>query len=76
MTAATTRAELQRAKDADLVTFGPGVTGTKCGNCQFLTKYQGAHCIHPKVNQPIPEPEKMCCIYWDRPGTKRAWEKR
>lgn len=71
MTGSTSRSALQRAKDADLVTFGPGVTGTKCANCEYV---DGHTCKHPKVSQTLADPAKMCCIYWDRPGTKRAWE--
>jgi hypothetical protein len=63
---------LERAKAADLVTLPENVEGTNCGNCQFVdlkTKF----CNHEKVLQTVSP--RMCCIFWNAPGTKREWVK-
>lgn len=65
---------LERAKKADLVTLPKGVAGTNCGNCRFV---DDDRCDNPKVNQRLKDgPKRMCCIYWDAPGTKRAFKGR
>lgn len=70
-----TKAELARAKKADLVTLAPDVTGTNCANCEYVRPGED-YCDHPKVDQHLPAPAaRSCCALWDRPGTKRAWEK-
>lgn len=63
---------LERAKAADLVTLPPDVTGTNCANCRFVS---GNTCLNPHVHQHLADgATRMCCIYWDAPGTKRAWQ--
>lgn len=67
---------LDRAKAADLVTFGRGIDGTRCANCMYVARRDNAdHCDHPKVMQELTDgAEHMCCKFWDRPGTQRAWQ--
>jgi hypothetical protein len=76
--AADAPAALKRAESADLVTLPDDVSGTTCASCQYVRvgPRGGVHdyCDHEKVDQPLPDTaERMCCRYWDRPGTKRAW---
>lgn len=67
---------LERAKKADLVTFGRSIDGTRCANCMYVARRDNAdHCDHPKVMQELKDgAEHMCCKFWDRPGTKREWQ--
>lgn len=52
---------LQRAKKADLITLpGGGRPSTQL------------YCKHKDVQQFVNR--RMCCIYWDAPGTYRQWE--
>jgi hypothetical protein len=67
------RTSLERARDADLVTLPPDIPGTNCANCKHI---DGNICRHKLVAQVLDNPKHQCCIYWDRPGTKRAWERR
>jgi len=64
---------LDRAKEADLVTLPDNIQGTNCGNCFFFDpeKKEG-FCNHVKVLQHVTS--RMCCSFWDAPGTKREWE--
>jgi hypothetical protein len=65
--------EMERAKEADLVTLPEQVTGTNCANCKWV---EGNFCKNPKVNQDLKDSApRMCCALWDAEGTKRAWEK-
>lgn len=65
--------DLRRAVSADLVTLPLNVEGTNCWNCSFISNGQGParFCHHPQVWQPVTE--RMCCAFWDAPGTLRAW---
>jgi hypothetical protein len=64
---------MARARAADLITLPSYVAGTNCGTCQFFTTGRDAGmCTHKKVNMPVST--FQCCIYWDAPGTYRAWE--
>jgi hypothetical protein len=67
--------DLKRAEKADLVTFPPSVKdGVKCSNCHFVD-ILNSFCKHPEVNQRLKDGvEKMCCSYWNAPGTKREWD--
>lgn len=69
-------AQALRAKQADLVTLPNNIKGTNCSNCQFVhitdDKAGQGYCRHPKVDQPVTA--RMCCIYWDAPGTERIWQ--
>ena len=55
------QAELKRAEKADLITLPGG------GSPEI--KFS---CGHSSVNLPVNE--RMCCVYWDAPGTFRPWE--
>lgn len=72
------QSQADRAKAADLVILPENVQGTNCSNCQFVQlideKEGKGYCKHPKVDQPVTA--RMCCIYWDAPGTRRIWEQR
>jgi hypothetical protein len=61
--------ELERAKNADLVTLPDDVRGTNCGNCRF---FDDDYCTHEKVDQPVTPRE--CCALWDNLGAKRRWQ--
>jgi hypothetical protein len=55
---------------ADFITYGEGVEGSNCGNCQYN---QGGICQEKRIKgQPVNK--RNCCAYWDAPGTLRAWE--
>lgn len=68
--------EISRARKADLITLPEGVKGTNCGNCQFVkitnAEQGNGFCTHPLLQQNVTN--RMCCIYWDTPGTERVWE--
>lgn len=64
------KAQLERAKAADLVTLPKNITGTNCGNCSYIKE---GFCTHKKVQQPVSA--RLCCAYWDAEGTIRPWEK-
>jgi hypothetical protein len=63
--------KLERAKAADLVTLPETIVGTNCSNCIFID-LETKTCKHPQVLQKVSE--RMCCAFWDAPGTLRAWE--
>jgi hypothetical protein len=68
--------ELKRAEAADLITFPVDVHGARCTNCAYYRKVREpnyGYCFHPKVSQEVNE--RMCCSFWDAPGTVRPWEK-
>lgn len=52
---------LKLAEKADLITLP--------GDGKPRTKF---HCSHKDINQFVNE--RMCCIYWDAPGTYRQWQ--
>ncbi len=64
---------LERAKNADLVTFPKEVEGANCANCQFVD-LKNKYCTHTEVDQKVAP--NMCCSYWNAPGTKREWENK
>lgn len=67
--------ELERAKNADLITLPKGIQGTNCSNCKFVEKdtcEPGLYCTHKKVRQHVAK--DMCCAFWDAKGAKRAWQ--
>lgn len=67
---------LERAERADLVTFGHGIDAAVCTNCMYVDPEKD-HCNHPLVDQVLKSgADRMCCSFWDRPGTKREWEKK
>lgn len=55
--------QMKMAKDGDLITM-PG-KGTPTHKVM---------CVHPKIKQYVTE--RMCCAYWDAPGTLRAYGKQ
>jgi hypothetical protein len=61
--------DLKKAKNVDLITLPPSITGTNCSNCEY---FKDNFCINEKVNQPVTKRE--CCALWDAKGTIRAWE--
>ncbi len=69
-------AQALRAKQADLIILPDNVQGTNCSNCRFVNISDKAtgqgYCRHPQVDQPVSA--RMCCIYWDAPGTQRVWQ--
>jgi hypothetical protein len=70
--------QLERAKEADLITLPENVEGTNCGNCKFFSghgnNFGTGMCIHPRVSQKVTA--RDCCALWDAPGTKRKWEEK
>lgn len=64
--------ELERAKEADLITLPKNISGTNCGNCEYMN-FENSQCIHEKVLQKVSN--RMCCIYWNTDGVIRKWEK-
>ena len=62
---------LERAKNADLITFPPKIVGTTCaiGNCKWTDKQM--FCIHPKVQLPVTD--RMTCGVWDNEEVIRPW---
>ena len=68
-----TKEEMQRAKDADLITLPRNIQGTNCGNCKFINKNK-EYCDHSKVLQKVNE--RMCCVYWDAEGSIRPWREK
>lgn len=66
--------EIDRAEQADLVTFPKGIGGAVCANCKFVDP-EYDYCNHPKVDQKLKDGvTHMCCSYWDANGVKREWE--
>lgn len=61
--------QLERAEHSDLITLPDGIEGTNCGNCEYVRE---TYCVHPEVDQEVSP--RMCCKYWDAPGTHRAWK--
>lgn len=55
--------ELELAKNGDLITM----PGTEQATIM-------AWCKHPKINQWVTK--RMCCAYWDAPGTLRTYGKQ
>jgi hypothetical protein len=52
--------QMKMAKEGDLITM-PG---------KAMPTHKVA-CVHPKIKQYVTE--RMCCAYWDAPGTLRAY---
>ena len=63
-----TEAERKRARAADLITLPERIAGTNCSNCRFVTA--GGWCTHKEVLQFVSK--RMCCGYWDAPGSIRV----
>lgn len=63
--------EIERAKNADLIELPRDVDGTNCGNCKFINS-ERRYCNHPKVDQEVHP--RLCCAFWDKPGSIRIWE--
>lgn len=42
---------------------------SNCGNCQYFDKARD-YCDHPALCMRVTE--RMCCIFWDAPGTRRV----
>ncbi len=70
----SSKEEMERAKEADLLTLPEKVTGTNCLNCQFVKDVKGSngYCNHPKVKQLVSN--RNCCAYWSASGVIRPWE--
>ena len=68
--------QIERAKEADLITLPKVIKGTNCFNCRFIRNIKTAlgFCSHPKVKQPVNE--RMCCIFWSNPGEYRQFKGR
>lgn len=71
-----TESEMQRAKNADLITLPMTVKGTNCFNCKFIDKRKKTigFCTHEKVQQNVTN--RQCCSFWDAKGSIRPWEKK
>lgn len=70
-----TKADMTKAKAADLGTLPTDIAGTNCGNCSFFTHAQSGigTCEHPRVDQGVTV--RMCCAFWDNPGFLRPWKR-
>jgi len=68
---------LIRAKNADLITLPPDISGTRCNNCMY---FRPAHsktigwCEHNDVKQDVSN--RQCCALWDSSGVIRPWLKK
>jgi len=67
---------LSRAKHADLITFTQDIPGTNCFNCQWIRdkSQEAGYCSNKEIRQYVNG--RMCCNYWNKPGTLRAWENK
>lgn len=58
-------------KAVDLITLPENISGTNCGNCQFMLAKESeiGFCSHKSILYPVTK--RNCCIFWTSKGTIR-----